>query len=104
MFKLIIIVWSIGLVIAALALGGTLHMPSGSNVTGLVMIAFYLLPGIVAAIRQHHNQNAIFLLNIFLGWTILGWIIAIIWAVSYVPTQGKTPAETSWLLPSNRPF
>jgi len=48
----------------------------------LVVIFFsYFLPAIVAAIRKKTNANAIFILNLFLGWTLLGWVIALIWAV-----------------------
>jgi len=32
----------------------------------------YLFPSIIAAFRGHHNTLAIFLLNLFLGWTGLG--------------------------------
>lgn len=30
--------------------------------------------------RKHNNSGAIFVLNLFLGWSCLGWIIAIVWA------------------------
>ena len=44
----------------------------------------YFLPAIVASVRKHHNQNAIAVLNIFLGWTLLGWIAALVWASTRV--------------------
>ncbi len=47
-----------------------------------VLTLGYLLPASVAGIRDHRNAAGIFLLNFFLGWTILGWIGALIWAVS----------------------
>ena len=47
----------------------------------LAGLPFYFLPSIIAFIRKKRQKNAIFLLNIFLGWTCIGWIIAIIWAV-----------------------
>ena len=51
---------------------------------GLVLLAFaailYFLPALVALRRGHHNRNAIFVLNLFLGWTLLGWIAALVWA------------------------
>ena len=53
---------------------------------GLVILLFglslYFLPYIVAAKRYHHQETAIFMLNLLLGWTFLGWIVALIWAVS----------------------
>jgi hypothetical protein len=46
----------------------------------LVLVFAYLLPFIVAMGRKHNNAGAIGLLNIFLGWTFLGWVIALIWS------------------------
>ncbi len=42
---------------------------------------FYFLPAIVALARSKKNTLAIFLLNCFLGWTLVGWIVALVWAV-----------------------
>lgn len=44
----------------------------------------YLLPGIIAASRKHHNAAAIFILNLLLGWTVLGWIASLVWATTSV--------------------
>lgn len=43
-------------------------------------ILIYIIPTIVAYNKKHTNRLGIFLLNIFFGWTILGWIGALIWA------------------------
>ncbi len=55
---------------------------------GLVLIflsvALYFLPGMVASARRHHNAGAIWILNVLLGWTGLGWIAALIWAATAV--------------------
>ena len=40
----------------------------------------YFLPTIIALARGHLSTLAIFLLNLFLGWTLLGWLIALIWS------------------------
>jgi hypothetical protein len=42
---------------------------------------FYLLPSILAIILNHRNVIAIVVLNILLGATLIGWIIALIWAL-----------------------
>jgi hypothetical protein len=44
---------------------------------GFVM---YFLPSIIAVIRSKRDLLSIFLLNFFLGWTMIGWIIALVWA------------------------
>src|SRR5215470_4511876 len=45
-------------------------------------VAFYLLPTIVAMQRKVARSAGIVMLNIFLGWTFLGWLAALIWACS----------------------
>ena len=56
-------------------------------VTVLIAIALgavYCLPMIVASRRKHHQRNSIAIINFFLGWTVLGWIIALAWSMSAV--------------------
>ena len=40
----------------------------------------YFAPTIVALARHKRNTLSIFLLNLFLGWTLIGWIVAVVWA------------------------
>lgn len=47
----------------------------------VIMVATYFLPTIVAATRKHKNTLGIFFLNLFLGWTLIGWVGALIWSV-----------------------
>ena len=47
----------------------------------ILAIALYFLPTLIAALRNHKNKLAVFLLNLLLGWTGLGWIGALIWSV-----------------------
>jgi RsiW-degrading membrane proteinase PrsW (M82 family) len=58
----------------------------------IVIIAglFYLLPAFVGSARHHHQLAAIWVLNIFLGWTLLGWIAALVWAASATPRVANT--------------
>ena len=82
-----------GLVLAAtpaLAASSEIH---GDPVAGLILIgvtlAGYFFPSIIAVARGHHNTLAIFLLNLLLGWTGLGWIGALVWAATAV--QARPP-------------
>jgi len=43
----------------------------------------YFLPTIIAAARSNHDVAAIFVQNFFLGWTFIGWIIALVWALKH---------------------
>ena len=60
-------------------------------VFGLVIIVvgviLYFLPSIVAKKREHNNLTAIVLINAVFGWTILGWIGALVWAVANPPER-----------------
>ena len=46
----------------------------------VILLAIYFLPAIVALGREKRNKNAILLLNIFLGWTLVGWVVALVWS------------------------
>lgn len=50
-----------------------------------VLIPLYFVPAIVAGLKNHHNKVAIMVLNIFLGWTFLGWVAALIWSFTRPP-------------------
>jgi hypothetical protein len=45
-----------------------------------LLILVYLAPAFIASARGHHQTMAIFVLNLFLGWTLLGWVGALVWA------------------------
>ena len=42
----------------------------------------YLIPAVVAYMRKHNNRAAIIMLNILLGWTLIGWVGALVWAMT----------------------
>ncbi len=44
-------------------------------------LAVYFVPTIVAIVRHARNVMGIVLLNIFGGWTFVGWIIALVWSL-----------------------
>ena len=44
----------------------------------------YFLPVIVADRRKHQNTAAIGVINFFLGWTFLGWVLAFAWSCTAV--------------------
>ena len=47
-----------------------------------LLFIMYWLPTIVAIARQAHSALGIFLLNLFLGWTVVGWFVALIWSLA----------------------
>jgi hypothetical protein len=48
-------------------------------------LGLYFLPAIIAAVRRTHNSTAILLLNLFLGWTVIGWLIALVMSICSAP-------------------
>jgi len=48
-------------------------------------VGLYFLPSILAAVRHTHNVAGIVLLNLFLGWTCIGWFIALLMALFSPP-------------------
>ena len=49
-------------------------------VLGALALWVYFIPAIVASKRNHRNATPIFILNLFLGWMLLGWVGALVWA------------------------
>jgi uncharacterized membrane protein YqaE (UPF0057 family) len=47
-----------------------------------IVVFIYFIPSISAKMRKHPKTEAILALNLLLGWTILGWIGALIWAMN----------------------
>ena len=46
----------------------------------LLIIVFYFLPFMVALSRNTINKGAVFIINLFFGWTVIFWIVALIMA------------------------
>jgi hypothetical protein len=46
----------------------------------MVSTCMYFIPAAVGFLRHHRNENAIAVLNLCLGWTIIGWVVALVWA------------------------
>jgi hypothetical protein len=65
-----------------------LHMEGSAFLLAMAVLVVYFLPTIIASKRHHHNSSAIFVLNLLLGWTFLGWIGSLVWSVTY--TSGET--------------
>ncbi|OGS99801.1 MAG: superinfection immunity protein [Gallionellales bacterium RBG_16_56_9] len=55
----------------------------------ILALLIYFYPGINAYTRKHHNAGAIMLMNLLLGWTLLGWIAALIWSATAVKKSGN---------------
>jgi hypothetical protein len=63
----------------------------------LILLVLHFIPTIVATKRRHNATLPIFILNLFLGWTLVGWVIALVWActndVNPNPVKRGEPRE-----------
>jgi hypothetical protein len=85
--------WWLGMLVIVLVLGGlwlagSLDQEFASLVGSLALLALlvgiYFTPTFVAGGRGHPNTSAIVLLNLFLGWTFVGWVVALVWSVTAI--------------------
>lgn len=44
----------------------------------LILITLYFIPSIIAIKKKHKDLSKILMINTFLGWTIVGWIISLV--------------------------
>src|ERR1700760_475720 len=51
--------------------------------TFIAGVLLYFLPAIVG--RHKHDAVGIFVVNLLFGWTVIGWVIAMIWACAAEP-------------------
>ena len=48
----------------------------------LFVLAVYLIPTIIAFARGHASKWGIGVLNFVLGWSLIFWVVALIWSLS----------------------
>lgn len=51
----------------------------------IVLALTYFLPSTIAILKWRHNSVAIIALNILLGWTWIGWVVSLLWALTSSP-------------------
>ena len=59
--------------------------PPNAIGVALVLLLVYITPWSIARRRNHKNAQVIGILNLLLGWTVIGWIIALVWAYTQTP-------------------
>lgn len=47
----------------------------------VALLCLYLLPYLIACKRRHPNHRPILVINLGLGWSVVGWILCLAWAV-----------------------
>ena len=68
---------------------------NGTILIGLIIvviaIAIYFLPATIGGNRGINASGALFFVNLFFGWTLIGWLFCLIWAVT-----GATKAQDAF--------
>ena len=54
------------------------------------VLAGYFLPALLAYARGHDQRFAIGMINLALGWTILGWFVALLWSITAIEPDGSS--------------
>lgn len=54
-------------------------MPAEIQYSLAIFLCIYFFPWIVALLRKH-NTVGVFIINLLFGWTILGWVVALVMA------------------------
>ena len=44
-------------------------------------IAAYFIPTIIAFKKERDNKVSILALNLLLGWSMIGWVVSLVWAL-----------------------
>lgn len=60
----------------------------GSIVFLIAVLCIYFIPAGIAYQRKHSLAGGVLALNVFLGWTVVFWVVAMIWAAA-----GRTEAD-----------
>jgi Kef-type K+ transport system membrane component KefB len=69
--------------------------PAAQLMVGLLIVAavlaVYFLPTLIAVNRGHRNAGPIFVINLFLAWTFVIWVIVLAWSLSDNTRQKTGP-------------
>lgn len=53
----------------------------GWVLAAVILFAGYMVPFWIALARGHSNTSGVFAVNFLFGWTTIGWLVALIWAL-----------------------
>ena len=54
-----------------------------------ILFVMYWLPTLIALIRRSPAAKGVAVVNFFLGWTVIGWIMALIMALAAAPATQR---------------
>jgi len=82
---------TVGVIVGMMGLGWYLSVRFGAQGAAItpqgfagavVLTVLYFLPAAIAADKGKSNAGAICALNLLLGWTVIGWVAALVWSLT----------------------
>jgi hypothetical protein len=62
-------------------------VPGHVVVAFILLTALYFVPSIVGYVRKVPNIGSVVVINVFLGWSLIGWVVALAMAARSVPAR-----------------
>lgn len=62
---------------------------------GMVWVILYFLPALNAYNKRHSSRALILVVNLFLGWTLLGWFLALAWSAGSAKDAPAAPSAAT---------
>ncbi|WP_233880479.1 superinfection immunity protein [Paraburkholderia flagellata] len=72
---------------------GAADTPRDSDGLLVMLVLLYFVPSIIASRCMHRRRRAITRLNMLFGWSVLGWIVAFLWALTSVQKGGSAMSK-----------
>jgi hypothetical protein len=75
----------------------------GGNVAFILLLflPFYFIPTIIAVKRKHSHPIGVCLLNLFFGWSLVGWLGSLAWSLMGTPKSTLDRMESSQWMPGS---
>jgi hypothetical protein len=69
-------------------------------VAPVIVLCLYFLPTIIALAREDPSKWSVAVINTFLGWTVVGWVVALAMAARSVPRVEQPAAVPTRMCPT----
>jgi hypothetical protein len=79
----------IAIIIALIASAIVFAFSRSDGLLPAIVLLVYFVPWLVGSNRHHRQKLAISMLNLFGGWTLIGWVVALVWACTSDVDEGS---------------
>lgn len=66
---------------------------------GIIGFLLYWIPTLIAVSNNHKDVVGVFVLNFFVGWTFIGWLISLVWSVKNSNDENQYTQESFLVCP-----